>query len=202
MQKFNGYDDAKKNAQYKGSEKIPAGAYICKVLGVRYESFDWGDQIVLQIDVAEGEYAGFFKKQYENNTDENKKWKGVAKVNVPKDDGSEQDGWTKNSFARWTDGFEKSNTGYTWDWDENKWKGKKIGVIFGETGASIDGKDITYMEVRAACSVDDVKSGTYWKGYTKFKARKGYGSNGTKSDNSQYNDFVSVPEGTDEVIPF
>ena len=37
MKSFSGYDDAKKAAQNTSGAKLPAGAYVCKIMGVRYE---------------------------------------------------------------------------------------------------------------------------------------------------------------------
>lgn len=206
MKQFNGYDEAKKEAAYQGSTKIPTGAYICKISNVRYEEGQDGfnDRIIVAFDVAEGEHKDFFKKQYEANTDENKKWKGTARVRVPSDDGSEQDGWAKKQFARWTNALEQSNAKYTWDWDEKKWKNKMIGIIFREVGTVIDGREVTYMEVSAPCSTLDAKNGTFWDGYLKFKAKNGYSGKAaaSTSDNSDINDFMAIPAGTEEEIPF
>lgn len=204
MKQFNGYEEAKKEASYQGTQKIPTGAYVCKVSNVRYEETDYGDRIIVAFDVVEGEYKGFFKKQYDANTDENKKWKGTARVRVPSDDGSELDNWTKKAFARWTNAFEQSNSGYVWNWDETKWKGKLIGIIFHEVGTVIDGREITYMEVAAPCSTGDAKNGTFWEGYLRFKARDGYTGKmkDSESNPAKSDDFMTVPEGAEEEIPF
>lgn len=204
MKKFGGYEEAKKEASYQGTQKIPTGAYVCKISNVRYEeNSEWGDRIIVAFDVAEGEYKGFFKKQYEANTSEDKKWKGTARVRVPSDDGSEQDGWTKKAFARWTNALEQSNTNYTWNWDETKWKNKLIGIIFHEVGTVIDGREITYMEVAAPCSTQDAKNGTFWEGYLRFKARDGYtGKMKDEESNPSNDDFMNIPEGSEEEIPF
>lgn len=178
MKKFNGYDKAKEAAQYQPGMKLPAGGYVCKVLGVKYEEGKGGasDDIAIQFDIEEGEFKGFFQKQYEANSSEDKKYKGIVRIYVPTDDGSDRDTWTKNSFARWTDAFEKSNTGYTWDWDEKKWKGKLIGITFGETGTVIQGREVVYTEARSAEPVENIRSGNYYK--QKFKAKNGYTGNG------------------------
>jgi hypothetical protein len=160
------------------------------------------DRIKIQFDIAEGEYKDFFRKQYDNNTNEDKKWKGTATIWCPKDDGSEKDGWTKNAFASWTNGFEDSNSGYTWDWDENKWKGLMIGIVFGETGTVIEGKEIVYTEARRGASVDDIRKGNYRE--QKFKKKNGYtGRGGSGSAASSGSDFVSIDnDSADEMIPF
>lgn len=92
MKKFNGFEDAKKQALSSGSAKLPVGAYVCKVAAVKYESGTNGnsDRILIQYDIEEGEYKGFFKSQYEANQNEDKKYKGQTAIYVPSDDGSER----------------------------------------------------------------------------------------------------------------
>lgn len=199
MKQFNGYKEAKAAAQSSG--KLPEGAYICKILKVEYkpsENPDWSDQIEMMFDITEGEQKDFFKKQYANNAAEDKKWKGRVSVYVPKDDGSERDTWTKNSFARWPDALEKSNDGYIWDWDESKWKNKLIGIVFGTTGNVINGKEVTYTEARFPVSVAQVKDGSAPK--AKFKSKNGYGSS-VSAPTSVASDWMDVPEGDPE-LPF
>ena len=199
MKSFNDYDKAKKEAQASAMTKFPAGAYVCKIKDVRYDTTDYGDRIVLAFDIAEGEYKDFFQKQFEANTSEDKKWKGKTNIFVPKDDGSEKDAYTKKSFASWTDSFEKSNNGYKWDWDENKWKNKLVGIVFGETGTNIEGKDIVYTEARFAVAADVVRSGKAPS--AKFKARDGY--KGTASASKPADDeFMTIPAGQAEELPF
>ncbi len=205
MKQFGGYDEAKKQAQASGGAgRLPVGAYVCKVLGVKYENGTNGnsDMIQVQFDVAEGEHTGFFQKQYEANTSEDKKYKGKTTIYVPKDDGSEKDGWTKKSFASWTNAFEESNKGYSWDWDEKKWKGKLIGIVFGETGTVIDGKEILYTEARFAVAADAVRNGTAPE--AKFKAKNGYTGNGTSAAGSSDGtpDFMKVPDSSLDELPF
>ena len=124
IRKLVPYADAAKNARFTGSAKLPEGAYVANIMNVKYVPGTDGnsDRIDIQFDIAEGEYKGFFKKQYEENTQEDKKWKGRTAIYIPKDDGSEKDEWTQNTFAKWTAAFENSNEGYHWDWQEKKWK--------------------------------------------------------------------------------
>lgn len=200
MKKFNGYDDARKNAEsYGASLKIPAGGYIAKILGVRYENGENGnsDRIVVQYDFIEVEFAGCFKKQYEENTSDDKKWKGKTTIYVPKDDGTEMDTWTSNAFAKWTYAFEESNPGYKWDWDESKWKGLIVGLVYGEVGTVIDGKEIEYTECRYPATVENVRNGSVKA--PKFKAKNGYKKGSATVDS---NGFMSIPDGAEEEIPF
>lgn len=205
MKAFDGYDNAKKEAQASGSKRLPAGGYVVKILGVRYQPGENGnsDMIRLQFDIIEGEFKNFFQDQYEANTSEDKKYKGNATVYVPKDDGSQKDGWTKRSFAGWTSAFEQSNPGYAWDWDEKKWKDKVVGLVFGETGTVIDGKEIVYTEARYAVPAEDIRNNNYKP--AKFKAKNGYGEggNGGNGGNSgSGNGWLAVPSGVEEDLPF
>lgn len=204
MKPFNGYDEAKKAAQYTGSEKLPKGAYVCKILGAQIETGKekdgqkLSDIMHIQFEIAEGEYKDFFKKQYENKTNEDQKYKGKVNVYLPKDDGSEKDGWTKKSFASWVNSLEESNEGYTWDWDEKKWKNKLIGLVFGETGTVIEGNEVVYTECRFPVPVETVRSGKAPE--AKFKAKNGYGE-AKKNDGAT--DFMSVADGIDDdELPF
>ena len=190
MEKFNGYDEAKKQAEAKATEKLPVGSYVCKVQEVRTDA----DRIVIAFDIEEGKYKGFFDKQFKANTSEDKKWKGKVNIFIPKDDGSELDGYTKRTFASWTSSFEKSNKGYSRDWDEKKWKGKLVGIVFGETGTVIDGREITYTEARFPVEVEAVRNGT--APVAKFKAKNGYKGTGTSGNGG------SAEESADSFMKF
>lgn len=207
MKQFNGYAQAQENAKRTEGSRLPAGAYVCQIKNVQYVAGENGysDRIDILFDITEGEYKDFFKKQYDSNTSEEKKWKGRKSIYVPKDDGSQKDEWTKNSFAKWTNGFEDSNEGYKWDWHEEKWKSLFVGIVFGDTGTVIDGKEIVYTEPRFACDVKAVRTGTAAK--AKFVAKNGYTGNGSSDSGSgsaasSTNDFLNVADGVVEEIPF
>lgn len=126
MQAFNGFKAERSAAR----EIIPAGGYVAKIIGARVDSFDNYSKLVIAFDITEGKYAGFFQKDFDNNPREDKKWRGVLRLTVPVDDGSEKDEWSKRSFGNAMWAIEESNPGYRWDWDENKLKGKTVGVLF------------------------------------------------------------------------
>jgi len=204
MKQFSGFEDAQKAARYTGSTRLPKGGYVCKILGVKIESGKNGnsDMMKVQFDIAEGELTGFFKKQYDENTDDNKKYKGQTIIYLPKDDGTEQDGWTKNTFAKWTNSLEDSNDGYKWDWDEKKWKNKLIGLVFGETGTVIDGKEIVYTDCRYPVAVSDIRENKFKE--PQFKAKNGYGQSKLDAPTStgEATDFMNIPDDLQEELPF
>lgn len=136
IKRYNGFE-AKISA---GGEKLPVGGYICKILNPEVVDYSWGSVLVLSIDVDQGEYKGFYANQYKNNTNEDKKWKGTLRINLPKDDGSEKDAWTKSAFNNFIGCIEEANPGFRWAWDETGLKNKLIGVAVREEEWEMNGK--------------------------------------------------------------
>ena len=155
------YSDFKAEKTGNGREILPVGGYVCEIKSVKEEVYDWGSRLAMAIDIAEGEYAGFFKKDFDNNTRDDKKWRGTFKLNVPKDDGSEQDAWTKRRFGNFIWAVQESNPGYVWNWDEKTLKGKKIGIIYRNFEWAIDGRTGWSTEAGGAISVEDCRNGKF-----------------------------------------
>ena len=128
MRPFKDYD---KTQEYAEFERLPKGAYILTVLGVSTGRWQSGDEYIqLSCDIAEGDWNGFFAKRHKEDKREDKKWGCNYNLAIPKDDGSERDGWAKRRFKTVMNAFEDSNPGYHWDWNETALKGKKIGGLF------------------------------------------------------------------------
>lgn len=201
MKQLKGYASARERANFTGSTQLPVGGYVAKIMDVKYEDGQNGNSDVIRIafDIAEGEYKGFFQKQFDENTNEDKKWKGKTAIYVPNDDGSERDEWTQNAFARWTAAFENSNDGYKWDWQEKKWKGLLVGVIFGQVGTVIDGKEIVYNECRFPESAAKIREGKFK--VPNLKKKNGYTGNGQSGSGSD-NTWMTLPATGPEEVPF
>lgn len=142
-------------------EKLPAGGYVGKVLNAKVQHYDWGDVLVLVFDIAEGEYTGFFHTDFENNTNEDKKWRGTYRLNIPKDNGDEKDAWSKRTFNNAVWAFEESNAGYAWDWEENKLKNKTVGLLYRDREWEINGNTGWTTECCALTSAEDIRSGNF-----------------------------------------
>lgn len=56
---------------------LPAGGYVAKIVSAKVEDYQWGSVVVVAFDIAEGDFKGFFKKQFDDNPNEDKKWRGV-----------------------------------------------------------------------------------------------------------------------------
>ena len=154
---YNNYS-AKKSVS---REPLPAGGYVCRILDVKLQNYTWGDVIVLSLDVVKGQYKHFFRKDYQAQSGEDKKWRGTLRLNIPKDDGSEKDAWTKRTFENAMWAFEASNPGYHFDWDEQKLKNLLLGVLYRNREWEMNGSRGWTTESCAATSVEDIRSGSY-----------------------------------------
>ena len=123
-----GYDKA---AAYDGSnEKLPAGGYICRIMKAWVETTMSGaEMFALAVEISEGEYAGFFGKQFNSRKDSNPKakWPCVFKTFTLTTDGQ-----TNPFFKGMLKCIEDSNAGYSWNWQEASLQNKMIGMIFQE----------------------------------------------------------------------
>ena len=147
----------------RDSKRLPKGAYVCKIISARVDENQHGQRLVISFDISEGEYAGYYKEKFEASNAEDKKWSGVIRLSIPKDDGSEADQWRVRSFNTALVAIEDSNSGYLWDGDETKLKGKAVGVVFNlKEFEGNDGRVISYTQPKALTSVKSVKEGTYY----------------------------------------
>ena len=129
MKPFSNYENTQ---TFSERPKLPAGGYIAKIKKAAVRTYQNGEIEKLEIafDIIEGEYKDFFANDLATQTSEDKKWKGVLRLFIPIDDGSDKDNTTKSIFKGNIEAVEDSNPGYHWDWDEKKLAGKTVGVIF------------------------------------------------------------------------
>lgn len=154
----NNWNDVK---EFTERPKLPLGAYVCKVKKAVVQNSGYGDQLCILFDIADGSYKGFYEDDFKANTQQDKKWKGVLRVWIPKDDGSEKDEWTKSTFKGVITAFEKSNPGFQWNWDEAALAGKFIGILFRQEEWEYNGKHGWAVRPFKALSVDTVRSGEF-----------------------------------------
>lgn len=147
--------------EFTDRPKLPLGAYVCKTRRAVIQSNEYGEQLCVLFDIVEGEYSGFFDADFKANTNADKKWKGVLRQWLPKEDGSENDEWTKSALKGMVTAFEKSNPGYQWNWDEASLSGKMIGIIFRNEEWDYKGKIGWTVRPFRATSVDSVRSGDF-----------------------------------------
>mgnify|MGYP004663888713 CR=1 FL=1 len=158
MKAFNGF----KAEKISTNEPLPAGGYIAEIKEAKIVATSNNNEMLqISFDIAEGDKKEFFKKNYLNQTNEDKKWKGVYRLFIPKDDGSDKDLWAKRTFGDAIWGIEQSNGGYYWNWDETSLKGKFVGVLFRDKEWEWNGSRGWTTEACKLLDVDDVRSGNF-----------------------------------------
>lgn len=107
----------------------PVGAYVAEIQNVRLipAEGDRSEAIEMMIEITEGEFANRYHEVWQNQNERfgTAKYKGVYRLYPYSDSDPE---WKKISFSQDVWCVQESNPGYKWDWDENKLKGKKIGI--------------------------------------------------------------------------
>ena len=141
--------------------KLPVGAYVCKVKQVGIQHNDYCDQLAILYDIVEGEHKDFYAREFQQNSNQDKKWKGVIRVWLPKDDGSENDEKTKSLFKGMCTAFEDSNPGYKWNWDESTLVNKTIGILYRNEEWEYNGKSGWNAKPLRCMSAGKVRSGDY-----------------------------------------
>jgi hypothetical protein len=201
IKKFNDYEQTR---AYTDGQSLPRGGYVCKIIGAKPQDSQFGQSIKIAFDIVEGEYSGYYQKKFDGNTNEDRKWPGTFLLNVPRDDGSERDGWTKRSFRTFTDALEDSNPGYHFDWDEAKFKGKMIGFVFNyREWTAPDGREVMSPNAARATTIDKIRKGDFK--IPKDKLLPGHTDAGTSASTPEYagsDDMLNIPPGTDEEVPF
>ena len=192
IRRFNDYNETK---AYGDIQTLPRGGYVLKIMGAEVCESKIGQYIKISCDVAEGEYLDFFANDYRNQQQEDKKWHCNYLLNVPNDDGSEKDGWTKRRFKTVTEALEDSNSNYHFDWDEKKFKGKLIGGLFNEREYEFNGDIKKSTNLAQLCSVEKIRKGTYQLPEDKLISR-------TNATNTATPGFMSIPDGIGDSLPF
>lgn len=147
--------------EFSERRELELGAYVCKIKQAAVQGNEKGAQLCVVFDITEGDYTGFYAADFAANTREDKKWKGVLRLFLPRNDGSEKDEWTKSTLKGFCTAVEKSNPGYQWNWDEASLKGKNIGILFRNEEWAYNGKTGWAVRPFRALSVDTVRSGDY-----------------------------------------
>lgn len=155
---FGDYD---KVQGYQDRPQLPVGGYVMRIMGAEVKENRIGQYVQVSMDIAEGQYKDFFADDYRAQ-DQNKKWHCNYLLNVPLDDGSEKDGWTKRRFKTFTEALEASNDGYHFDWDEKRFKGLMIGGLFNiREWKTDDGQRGRSTNLAQVCSVEKIRTGKY-----------------------------------------
>ena len=198
MNKPSGYDEARAIGSYIPPE---VGGHYCTIKQVSETKSKTGkDMIVVLFDFcAPDQQAGYFEKAFKEDTRDDKKWPFAGTKYIMVNDYKDPKK-TSRQFKTFCFNFEKSNQcEVTWegkDWGK-QFKGKKIGVIFGQEESEWDGK--TRMRTIPV----------YWCEFSKAKEQNvpepkylQPSAPVNPAPTTYDTDFMSIPEGAEEEIPF
>jgi len=118
-----------------GGERLPAGGYPCTIIGGAVTQSRKGkEMLVLWVDVAEGEYAGLFVRQYKQRkqSDADAKYPaGGTYYQLTGLDG-EPNNTQAGRFKGLVEILKASNPGWNWNFDVASLKGLMFGGVFRE----------------------------------------------------------------------
>lgn len=143
---------------------LPAGAYVGKIYGARVEDGPGGQRLAIQVDVEEGEHAGYFHRRFSADQGGRfaAKYKGVTRLNIPDASTDPQRAeWQQRALEGLAWALEQSNDGYHWDWDEAKLAGLAVGFSVREKDYYIpdSGLSGTTTEIYQFWPVEQVRAG-------------------------------------------
>lgn len=153
--KPNNYDEVQVNQDF---ERLELGGHKGVIIKAEEYTSDVSGKTSLKVYVdtaKDDKQPGYFKKQYDNDTREDKKYPNRAIKYVSLGDSETQVKMLKAFITA----VENSNSGYTFDWKKevDQLKGKKVGLIFGlEEYTKQDGSTGTVTKLNQFRSIDKV----------------------------------------------
>ena len=198
--KPTGYDEA---PAYTGeSMQLPAGLYVCEVLGAKQEENRGHDNFIMQFDIAEGEHKGFYQKQYNaaKRASNSAKYKGVHRQNMD-DQGTP-------FFKGLMTSIERSNPGFQFPWgqqgNEKTLVGKKFGAVMGRRQfLTDDGQKRFVTVIFQVRSIEGLKDAKIPEDkLLEEDADKPQPQTSTPYGPADSDGFMQVPDGIDEELPF
>lgn len=186
-----------KNKRKQTFQQLPKGAYVVTIKNAKEvaNKNSSGSHLEIAFDIAEGEYKGFYMKQFESNSNEDKKYPRDAYfyLNIPDDESKPYvwDNW--NTFFA---DLEDSNNGFVFSGNLTTLKDKLIGGKFCIEQTEYNGNIYDHTRLRFTCVAEDVRQGKAGK-LPNDKLVKSKPSVPASSDG-----WMDIPEGTDTEVPW
>lgn len=128
MQKPKNYETTRGYDEYV---PLDPGGYVCRVRSVTETKSQTGkDMVEIYLDIAEGDFKGYFAEQYRSDTRENKKWGSIV-YQLTED----KDGFCNRGLRTFIDAVAASNAGFDPNaiWGDNFskfFKDKLVGGVY------------------------------------------------------------------------
>lgn len=176
-------------------EQLPKGNYVCKICEVKEHTSKAGKPMLkIAFDIAEGEYKDFYKKRFDEDDREEKKWPAdaVYYMTIPEDGCA---AFISDQWDTFWANVEDSNNGYVFTGDEKTVKGKTFGGIFRiEQSQAESGQIYNHTRLFRTRIAQDIRDGKVtWSPKDKIIEQDTSG---------ELPDFLKVPEGAPSDLPF
>lgn len=127
MEKPKNWDNVQANTGDYESLKLGAHEVVIKN-AYEYTGMTGNTSLKIEVDIdGKDEQKGFYQKQYDNNTNNNKKWPNASCKYIS----LREDDTCLALYKGFTTIIENSNPGYTWNFDEKTLIGKKLCGVYG-----------------------------------------------------------------------
>ena len=143
-------------------EQLPKDAYVVKIIDAKLRTWpSGGEYIEIGFDIAEGPYAGFYSKQYQEakKSGENAVWPYDARfnLNVPTDKSKD---WEWNKYNEFFTQIEDDNNGFRFNNDLTSLRGKLFGGKFRiKQSKGRDGHIFDNTQLWWTCNIYEVREG-------------------------------------------
>ncbi len=162
MNKPQGYEEVQAFGDFV---KLPKGGYVCKIMKMEEgkSQSSGADMLIIYLDIADGEYQGYFAERYRQDTRQGRKWGCIYRQLII----DSTTGNTNPRFKALMTAIEESNPGFvvdkTWGADFCKfYKDKLVGFVFGdEHYPDAKGVERTIAKPRFAVSASRIKKGDF-----------------------------------------
>lgn len=206
MQKPNNYDTTQAAGEF---EPIKLGGHkmVIKQVSERESKPDnegrTKNMLVILFDFAEGdEQAGYFMKQFENDIRPDKKYPNAGTNYMIIDENVDYGVRNLKTFITCV---EKSNPGFTVKWGDNfgqQFKSKLIGGVFGVEKDWYDNREINRHKLVRFRSIEGINDTDIPKERTTKAYDDHLKGEAIMGSNLAGTDFMSIPDGIDEELPF
>ena len=167
MKQINNWNEIKEAGEF---ESLPAGGYVAVIKKVEDDTSK--ECLKISFDIAEGQYKDYYLELYKSMNF----WGGSFYRSYKEK--------AQSFFKGFITAVEESNSSFKWNWDEQKLKGQRIGIVLREE-EYIPQQGPNAGKVRTRLIVDEVRSADkIRKGDYKVKEKKLL----EKTNNNPFND--------------
>ena len=149
-----------KSQRRQSFEQLPKAAYVVEIKSAKEEKNkkDDGTHLTIFFDIAEGEYQNYYRKRYDSNKNEDKKWPNdaVFRLTIPYPNCPD---YVVTNYDTFFADLEDSNNGFVFGGDEKALKGKLIGAKMHIRQTEYNGKVYDHTHMKWSCVAEDVRKG-------------------------------------------